>query len=790
MCTKRVLAIGFFILSFFISKAQYPHQNINPNVITDFWKAFWIAHPTGPLDSYAVYHFRNNFNLETKPDSFIVHVSADNRYKLFVNGTPVGVGPARGDLRFWFFESYDIAPYLVKGKNVIAAVIWNLNFADRPVAQISYKSAFIMQGNSPLEEIINTNADTWKVFQNKGYYPQRVNMTPNLGACDSLVANDHPWNWEKLKFDDTAWAKPKILSEGKLGGITSNNIHIIGHINLTPRIIPMPEEVKERFEKIRRTTGIIAPASFNLEGGKPLTIPANSNVKLLLDNGQLTLAYPKLYVSGGKLSKIKVVYAEALFDKDGNKGNRNNVEDKEITGYYDVFMPDGGNKRNFIPLWIRTYRYVQLEITTNDDPLTIDDYFGISTTYPFKENAKFDSSDPSLKKIWDIGWRTERLCALETFMDCPYYEQNQFIGDIRIQSLVSLYVSGDDRLMRNALNQVDQSRTIDGLTDSRYPSNSPLKIPTFSLLWVAMVHDYHLHRDDSVYVRSFLPGIENVLTWFEKFYDTESGMLKKVKHWNFVDWADGLNDNYKRDVTPIVSLHYIYALDRASELFRYYGKIADAEEYKSTADKMRVAIMQSCFNTAKGLMSDELDKKNYSQHTNILAVLTNTIPENMQKKVMHKVVSDQSLTQCTIYFKFYLVQALQKTGLGDLYLDNLYPWKKMIDDGLTTFAETEVNTRSDCHAWSASPSYDILATVCGIRPDDIGFKSVKIQPNLGTLNKISAKMPHPLGEISVKFLRKDDKLSGEIILPKGLKGKLIWKNKEVVLREGKQNIVL
>src|SRR5690348_8428222 len=89
------------------------------------WTARWIGVPGMQPEGYGVYHFRRSFDLASKPASFQVHVSGDNRYQLFANGKRVAWGPARGDLFHWRFETVDLAPYLDAGRNVLAALVWN-----------------------------------------------------------------------------------------------------------------------------------------------------------------------------------------------------------------------------------------------------------------------------------------------------------------------------------------------------------------------------------------------------------------------------------------------------------------------------------------------------------------------------------------------------------------------------------------------------------------------------------------------------------------------------------------
>src|SRR6202012_2362140 len=124
--------------------------------------ANWIA-LNNPLDrgiNYGVYYFRKSIELKNNPSTFIIHVSADNHYKLYVNGKLASIGPARGSFYDWKYGTIDIAKYLTAGKNTIAALVWN-EAEYKPEYQMSLRTAFIVQGNTAAEEMLNTN-NTWK----------------------------------------------------------------------------------------------------------------------------------------------------------------------------------------------------------------------------------------------------------------------------------------------------------------------------------------------------------------------------------------------------------------------------------------------------------------------------------------------------------------------------------------------------------------------------------------------------------------------------------------------------
>jgi hypothetical protein len=224
-------------------------------------------------------------------------------------------------------------------------------------------------------------------------------------------------------------------------------------------------------------------------------------------------------------------------------------------------------------------------------------------------------------------------------------------------------------------------------------------------------------------------------------------------------------------------------VQRAAELNDYFNQPVQAQKYKILAQNLNNAVYKTCWDESRNYLSDTPEKKEFSIHAQIFGILTNSIPEAGQAAMIERIVNDQELIQPTLYFRFYLTQALKKTGLADKYLGTLGPWKEMLSNGLSTFAEKQDPTRSDCHAWSASPNYDFLATVAGIRPSAPGFKTIRMEPALGSLNYIKGQMPHPNGMIFFDLKRNGaDGIQGEVNLPEGLTGTFSWKGKTMQLK--------
>jgi len=772
-------------------------QSEVPRVFNGAPAAFWIFHPQVARDRYGVFHFRRVVTLESAPDEFIVHISADNRYRFFVNGEQVAAGPQRSDLLHWRYQTLDLAPHLRAGPNVLAALVWNWG-SERPVAQFSYRTGFLLQGDGEREAVVNTNQD-WKVLHNSGYEPIPI-RSGDVGGYyaappgESVKASLYPWGWQEAGYDDDSWDNAGAVTGWNAEITRIRGSHQTGEAwgwHLVPRSIPPMEESVVRYASVRRVSGV-APSDGFLRGLGDLTIPSNTKASLLLDQSHLTNAYAVLRVSGGAGSKIELTYAEALKDAQGRKGNRNEIEGKTIAGVKDAFFPDGGDDRRFQTLWFRTYRYVQMDIETAEDPLQIHDFHGIFTDYPFERQARFQSDIPWLSDMWEMNWRGLRLCAFETYFDTPYYEQLQYIGDTRIQALISFYMSDDDRLVRQAITHFDLSRIPEGITASRYPSDMAQYIPTFSLIWIAMVHDYWMYRDDSQFVRDLLPGIRGVLGWFEKRLD-DTGMVGPLNWWPFVDWATdwqgGIPPGGRDGRSTVITLQFVYALQRAAEIEQALGLAVEADRYRMLADSVKAAVRRLTWDAERGLFRDMPNAQLYSQQANTMALLVDAVSEGQQSELMQKILSDSTLTQATYYFGYYVLEALSRAGLGDRYVEQLEPWRAMLAMGLTTTPERPEPTRSDSHAWSAHPNYGLLATVLGIRSAAPGFRRVRIAPQLGPLREAEGRVPHPDGNIDVELVRTgEDGLTATVTLPPGLSGVFEWHGQQKPLQSGKQTL--
>ena len=759
-------------------------------------EAEWISHPEIKDKPSVVIHLRQSLPLETVPATLFAQVSADNRFILYVNGERVADGPATSDLAHWRYRRVDIAPFLRRGTNDIAAVVWNFSMPSGPMSQISARTGFYFKAEDETYASLNSGP-AWRVRLDLGHKSasgmgqinkQFKGLYYVASAPETIDAGSADWGWTTGPLQpDGRW----------LAAIPAVDAGQAPPWNLTSDPLPGMKYHQVDSGKVVRTD-LAALRDFP---SRAVTIPAQSHVKLLIDRGDMVAAYPVLSVADGKGATIKVTYAEALYDANSKKGVRDEVGDRVIKGIFDTLTADG-EARAFAPLRWRVWRFLELDVQTLDVPLTLQGLATYETGYPFQQRASFASNDAALNKIWEIGWRTAVVDAHETYMDSAYWEQLQYVGDTRLQMLISYAVSGDDRLAVNAIDTIGWSDRNDGLTDGAYPSRGRNVIAPFSLIWIGMLDDYYQRQPDTAVVARNLPRARRILAWYAKYLHP-SHLLGKNPTWNFIDWVG--QSSGQRDVFPsfdangescLTTFFYLGALQQMARLEQALGDQQAGMEDAAQAKDILTALRSKCWSSERGMYADDPSLTKFSQHSNALAILYNVATPSEAGGILSRITSGNGIAApngvipVSYYFAWYLARASLHAGHGELYPGMLKTWRDLLALNFSTWPEEYGDTRSDTHAWSAHPTADLLEIVAGVVPASPGYASARIAPHLGALTMLDAKVETPAGTVSVSYRITGGKLLATIEKPASLPAVFSWHGKDYPLKKTRTSLKL
>ena len=787
-------------------------MSVQPFINSASW--IWSAegsHSAPPPEAatpshYQVRYFRRTFDVaDPAAAALTVHVSGDSRYLFFCNGTLLGRGPAKGDVNHHFYETFDLAPHLRRGRNVLAALVLDMSrVAHRPAllgppcSVMTYTGGFVLEGALQTrsgETLTDLRTDaTWKVAVDKAHRFQNEHTTFEgyLGYFEHRVSSLIPTGWNTPGFDDTAWPVAHVLFKAEL---LVNRRDPASPYGLMPRMVPMLEEgAPEVFEDAFLAGGapVSAPWKALLEQGIALTLPANETVTLVLDATELTTAFPHLEVTGGPGSVVRLTYAEALrlpWNTPGAKllGKQQSLANLAshfadesrgwtfdrrglVTGWGDVWEPSGGAE-TFEPLHWRAFRYIGLEIKVGAAPLTLRAVKHRFTAYPYRITATFSSSDPALDKIWQVGLHTMRMCSHETFEDCPHYEQMQYAGDTMITSKLGMLTTGDYRLSRQALYHFDWSRLSDGLTQARFPSRLVQIIPAWSIHWITNIKDYFYCTGDRATVQDLLPGIRAVLDWYRRHTDAD-GLPARLPFWNITDWCPwwprGVVPGADTGTTCIHSAQYINALDEAALLIRHFGGAAEADALAREAQDLRRKAHAQFWSEAEGLYFDRPGGPEVSQYGNAWAIVAGLAGERERAIILRRFPNDEKLAPGSFFWWHTGFAALAKCGRADDMPKYLGPWHESISYGLSTFVEENSYWRSLCHAWSAHPVLEFQQRILGVTATEPGFAKVRIAPNRCWLTHAAGSVCTPHGLIEVAWRVVGGKFHLKVAAPAGV----------------------
>ena len=504
---------------------------------------------------------------------------------------------------------------------------------------------------------------------------------------------------------------------------------------------------------------------------------------MLWDLKNYYCGYPELRTKGGKSARVTWGWTESLRDRNGKKGNRDEYIGKNAEqALTDVFIADGRGDALFTAPWWRCGRWCRLTVETAEEPLEIVSAAILETRYPLEDEGGFDCDEPSVAPIRSMCLRTLQMCAHEMFFDCPYYEQQMYGGDTRVEILYLSSVTRDDRLARFAMSVFDYDRRSDGIVAMNFPTRGTQESSTYTMCWITMFRDYAYRGTNAAWLKSRLPGARNAMEGLA-LYENGDGLLEHLPGWSFVDWAPEYDNGVPGQ--GVVNFQYLYTLKLLAETEEALGETAYAKIWRAKAERLAAKLQETLWDEKRGMMADEAAGRRFSEHAQCLAILSGMFPEDLCGRMFGGLTGAKDLVRTSLYFSHYLFETYFRFGRADLFFARLAVWKDQLAHGLKTAMETpRLESRSDCHAWSSGPLYALQAGVAGISPAAPFYRKVRVAPQPAHLKRIGCKAPHPDGFVEVNLDFSAGTADGAVSLPAGVTGVFEWKGVKTALKGG------
>jgi alpha-L-rhamnosidase len=780
------------------------------------WNANWIwfeAPPriSSPIASAATppkelwnrfCYLRRGFNLDTVPTSVPARVTADSRFILYVNGAEVARGPTRSIPERLAWCEVDLAPHLRPGKNALAALV-RFYGAPMPWWRPAPASLQLGYGSFAFEAPAIAIASDARWKGHRAPYQQDAPAAPMLPVppLEIFDGRDDAPGWTTAEFDDSGWPAAAILSAGTLA---SNRVRIpvepytaMEHDDVAP-LTSIPVTFAEMSRRAIEANDSDDP----LAAYKATRNSASSGDSLITFETSETLATPWAEARGARGSIIDIYAGEDLRE-DGAVEIRPRF-------YATRYVLRGDGLERVEGFEAVGFRYATIVARGGAQ---LHRAGATERRYPRAGDASFSCDDDRLNAIWRVGARTLDLCSTDAFLDCPGREQRAWLGDSYVHALLTYVTNTDWRLVRRHLRICAHSRRGDGLLGMVAVgdfSTSSTTIPDYSLHWVRALARYFEYSGDAELIRELAPTAIGVLAAFER-YRARDGLIRAMPGWIFIDWAM----TQKSEVVGALDALYAAALDdfamlceRALEDFRA------ASMFHAQANRTREAF-QLLWDASSGTYVDAADSRGplrrISQQTNAIAIVSGCAPRDRWDRILKNILDETRLRITpTIsddrtpyisqrmnpadYMKFdeesdivaaqqffcsILHDAIARAGRRDLIPDLCLKWWPQIERGNTTFEEYWSGPAGDasrCHAWSATPTYDLTTQVLGVRPMEAGYRKAAIRPRFGSLTKLAGRIPTQHGMIEVSIERDN---GGTITIPAGVEADVYFEDADL-----------
>lgn len=688
---------------------------------------------------------RKEFYLSRVPQTAVAKIAVCDKYYLYINGKEVvldgslkrGQTPTTG-----YIDSVDIAPYLVKGENVIALKAW---YWGRQAEGTSTSHTFTEAGgilfgcNVAYRHIVSD--DSWKVERDNGYkngeeVPETKPRLPEYNiyynAQDGISDE-----WKQSSFDDFSWKKATVKEEYSESGSS-----VYG--NLVDREIPLfrfgqeePYTNADRFEEV----------TFDRKKSYNLTLPKDMMINPCLTVDAKAGAIITIEPDNAILTNNKYTYV-----------CRDGVQSFEFLGWLS------GNSMKY------TF------YASDSAPITVKSLTYRASGYDCDVTGSFtvtgENSD-FYNTLFTMCTDTQYICMRDTFMDCPDRERTQWLGDVATQIRQVVYCMDENAypLFEKGLKQLVGFRK-DGAFLTIAPSEEFTELPSQALAGLPAVWDYYLYTGRKEAIDIVYEAYEEYLS----LWSFENGMVNIRKaNWVQDEWYDADEANIDRFL--LENALYYYACSSLEKMSVVLGVTMNA----ALNERMdAIAANFQTYWTEDGYKTQ--NKKTPDERVNAIAVLAGLAREDKYDAITQLLTTEY---RCGTYFESFVLQALGEMGKTEemlVRIENRY--QNMVESNLKNGVNTiweywMMNKGTYNHAWAASPLLALPKYIAGIRPTSAGYETYDIVPDRNAFEGMNVTVPTVIGSIELQATK--GRLS--LTLPKG-GARLVLKGVEQATVEG------
>jgi alpha-L-rhamnosidase len=753
----------------------------------------WLTPEENSRNCYI--RFRKTFSLPQKPKVAEFRISAFAFYRLFVNGREIGFGPNPAPVEHYYFDSYEVAPYLRKGNNLIAVLAYN--FGDSGSFDTTYAigigGGFFFSGDiimSDAAKLRVASDESWKAAKSEAWESDTPKYSElRVGFKEYVDGRRDILDFIKPEYDDHDWNNADILQDFPLKTLFRREIK---YFQFEPRFPVNAFSIgyntaygfsADRGWEIDDPMALVGgyPKGTHLKmlrGGEGANLHTEQLQENLLENECVVTVIrpeepPSLLLDFGRLCvgrlEIKLANAPEAGRIDIAYGESLNLT------YIDRYITRKGDQV-FSPYHRRVGRYVMLTFRDFTSAVQLQEVVFKHMTYPAKLKGGFNSSDSLLDRIWEVGKNSLQLSMYDHYEDCPWREQKLYSGDMHIQALTASYLFKDYEYTAKCIRQLAELRRADNWLPHAGPGHCmDDRIIDFPARFIITLRNYVLNSGDLKLLRKLYPRVIDQISAYRSMPHQHGlidiGYENSLKNWCFINW--GKVD--KQGVSAPFNFLVIQALDAAVELAGYAGQAVDAEEMRTAAANYRKVAEARFWNLQQQLYSDAVVHDKLSDYcsleTNTLALLTGCGNGQRKTTVLKKIESSSSLWLTkSPFFNYFVVDMLFRCGKAKTALKIIREyWGDMVIRGADTFWETHDHETppgamphklwSLCHGWSSGPVPLLGRWILGVKPLSPGFAEVEIHPRPLDLQKVSGKVPTPHGDISVKWNCTGQKMS-------------------------------